>query len=71
VLNRAVGHAGIFRKPRGYGAFEEVIAEAKDRLPMRVLGWCVMASHWHFVLWAAPLMSLPRALSQPILSERP
>ena len=51
VLNRAAGRARIFRKPRDYEAFEEVIAEAKDRLPMRVLGWCVMANHWHFVLW--------------------
>ena len=51
VLNRAVGRARIFRKTRDYEAFEEMIAEAKDRLPMRVLGWCVMSNHWHFVLW--------------------
>ena len=31
VLNRAVGRARIFRKGRDYEAFEEVIAEAKDR----------------------------------------
>ncbi len=51
VLNRAVGRARIFRKPRDFEAFEKVIAEAKERLPMRVLGWCVMSNHWHFVLW--------------------
>ncbi len=51
VLNRAVGRARIFRKPRDFEAFEKVIAEAKDRMPMRVLGWCVMSNHWHFVLW--------------------
>jgi putative transposase len=29
----------------------EVIAEAKARFPMRVLGWCVLSNHWQFVLW--------------------
>jgi putative transposase len=51
VLNRAVGRARIFRKERDFEAFEEVIALAKQRLPMRVLAWCVMSNHWHFVLW--------------------
>jgi putative transposase len=51
VLNRAVGRMRIFAKERDFEAFEEVIAEAKARLPMRVLAWCVMSNHWHFVLW--------------------
>jgi len=41
----------IFGKQRDFEAFEEVIAEAKVRLPMRLLAWCVMPNHWHFVLW--------------------
>lgn len=36
VLDRAVGRARIFGKTRDYEAFEEVIAEAKRRLPLRV-----------------------------------
>jgi putative transposase len=51
VLNRGVGRLRIFRKERDFEAFEEVIEQAKARLPMRVLGWCVMSNHWHFVLW--------------------
>jgi putative transposase len=51
VLNRAVGRARIFGKHRDFEAFEEVIAQAKEWLPMRVLAWCVMPNHWHFVLW--------------------
>ena len=47
VLNRAVGRSRIFAKPRDYEAFEAVIAEAKGRLPMRLLAWCVMPTHWH------------------------
>ena len=41
----------IFGKQRDFEALEEVIGEAKRRVPMRLLGWCVMPSHWHFVLW--------------------
>ena len=51
VLNRAVERTPIFAKERDFEAFEEVIAQAKTRLPMRVLAWCVMSNHWHFVLW--------------------
>lgn len=51
VLNRGVGRMRLFRKDRDFEAFEEVIGEAKARLPMRVLGWCVRSTHWHFVLW--------------------
>ena len=51
VLNRAVGRRRIFGKQRGFEAFEELIGEARVRLPMRVLAWCVMSNHWRFVLW--------------------
>jgi putative transposase len=51
VLNRAVARERIFKKARDFEAFEEVIEQAKARLPMRVLAWCVMPTHWHFVLW--------------------
>ncbi len=51
VLNRAVGRTRIFGKQRDFEAFEEVIEQAKARLPMRVLAWCAMPNHWHCVLW--------------------
>ena len=51
VLNRAVGRARIFGKLRDFEAFEEVLGEAKRRLPVRLLAWCVMSNHWHLVLW--------------------
>ena len=51
VLNRAVGRARIFRKPRDYEAFEEILREAKERVPVRLLAWCVLPNHWHLVLW--------------------
>ena len=51
VLNRGVGRLRIFGKERDFEAFEEVLRQAKARLPMRVLAWCVMPTHWHLVLW--------------------
>ena len=41
----------IFGRRRDFEAFEEAIGEAKLRVPVRVLAWCVMPNHWHFVLW--------------------
>lgn len=51
VLNRANGRAQIFRKDGDYRAFLEVMAEASGRRPMRVLAYCIMPNHFHFVLW--------------------
>ena len=51
VLNRAVGKARIFGKQRDCEAFDSGDRrEAKERLPMRILAWCVPSNHW-FVLW--------------------
>lgn len=41
----------MFRKEGDYLAFERIIAEAQERHPLRILSWCVMPSHWHFVVW--------------------
>ena len=51
VLNRAVGRAEIFRSAADYAAFERVLAETCDAVPMRVLTFCLMPNHWHLVLW--------------------
>ncbi len=51
VLNRANGRLRLFRKEADCIAFERVLAEALERIPMRVLGWCLMGNHWHLVLW--------------------
>jgi putative transposase len=51
VLNRANGKRRIFEHDRDYLAFEHVLAEVQDRIPMRILAWCVMPNHWHLLLW--------------------
>src|SRR5205085_2330664 len=51
VLNRANARATLFHKDGDYTAFHRVLAEAHARCPTRLLAWCVMPNHWHFVLW--------------------
>jgi putative transposase len=51
VLNRANGRLRLFRKDADFAAFEQVIAEAHARVPLRILGYVVMGNHWHFVVW--------------------
>lgn len=51
VLNRANGKRKIFEHDRDYLAFERVMAEVQERVPVRILAWCVMPNHWHLLLW--------------------
>jgi putative transposase len=51
VLNRANGKLAIFRKDEDFLAFYKMLLEAHAKFPTRLLGWCVMPNHWHFVAW--------------------
>ena len=51
ALNRAHGKRRIFHTDRDYLAFERVLAEVQERIPMRILAWCLMPNHWHLLLW--------------------
>jgi putative transposase len=51
VLNRAVARLPLFEKTADYEAFERVLAETQQRHPTRILAYCLMPNHWHFVLW--------------------
>jgi len=51
ALNRAVARLPFFQKPADYDAFERVLVEALVKHPIRLLAYCVMPNHWHFVLW--------------------
>ena len=51
ALNRGNGRNDLFHRPDDYSAFERIIAEARDRFPIRLLAYCLMPNHWHMVLW--------------------
>jgi putative transposase len=51
VLNRAVARLPLFEKAADYEAFERVLVEAMEENPTRIVGYCLMPNHWHFVVW--------------------
>ncbi|MFO0261544.1 MAG: transposase [Planctomycetota bacterium] len=51
VLNRGVNKQTLFHNDYDYAAFEEILSETLDKTPVRILAYCLMPNHWHFVLW--------------------
>jgi len=51
VLNRGAGRRVIFEGAADYDAFERVLTETHDRLGCRILSYCLMPNHFHFLLW--------------------
>ncbi len=51
VLNRGNARNPLFFEDSDYEAFEKVMAETMEHVPMRVLGYCLMPNDWHLVLW--------------------
>ena len=50
VINRGVGKNDLFYSDADYLAFERVVRETLEKRPMRILSYCLMKTHWHFVL---------------------
>ncbi len=53
VLNRGNARHRFLHKDEDFEAWLRVLAEAKKEVPMRVLAYCLMPNHWHFVVWPA------------------
>lgn len=51
VLNRGNARDRIFDTDADYHAFEKAMAETIEQVPMRILAYCLMANHWHLILW--------------------
>jgi len=51
VINRGNAQSEVFHKAGDYQVFVELISLACERIPMRVLAYCVMPNH---VLCGAP-----------------
>ncbi len=41
----------LFDEPADYQAFEKVIEQTVERTGIRLLCYCLMPNHWHFVVW--------------------
>ncbi len=53
ALERAASRLKLFRKAADYVAFLGVLDLALEKHPLRVLGYCIMPTEWHFLLWPA------------------
>jgi putative transposase len=62
ALNRAVARLPLFQKEGDYAAFVQVMREALQRHPTRLLSFCLMPNHWHMVLWPRAEGELTRFL---------
>jgi putative transposase len=51
VVNLAVRRDALFHNSSDYLAFENVLREALQRVPLRLLAYCAMPNHWHLVVW--------------------
>jgi putative transposase len=50
VLNRGNGRCRLFHKDADYEAFQRLLLEVREAVPVRLLAWCLMPNHWHLVL---------------------
>jgi putative transposase len=50
-LNRANRRATLFRNAKEYQSFINVVRESLLLMPIRIMAYCLMPNHWHFVLW--------------------
>ena len=51
VLNRGNGCADVFHKEDDFSAFVRLMREAHEKVPMRLVGYCLLTNHFHLVLW--------------------
>lgn len=51
ALNRGNGRMTLFKDDADYAAFENVLAEAQEKVPdVGLITWCIMPNHWHLVV---------------------
>ena len=51
VLNRGNGRQTLFHKNGDFAAFVTLLRQAGERVPMRLLAYCLMPNHFHLALW--------------------
>jgi putative transposase len=51
ALNRGNERGRVFHDADDYHGFVKLLREACARVPMRLVGFCLMPNHFHLVLW--------------------
>jgi putative transposase len=50
VINRGNGRQEVFHKDDDFQAFITLLREAKEKHPVKLLGYCLMSNHFHLLL---------------------
>jgi len=50
VLNRRHGLSDVFHKD-DFSAIVNLMRAAREKVPMRLIGFCLMTNHFHLLLW--------------------
>ena len=50
VLNRSAKRIPLFESPSDYAAFEQLLFDARERVPLKLYSYCVMPNHWHLIV---------------------
>lgn len=69
VINRGNGRATVFHKPQDYEAFLSLLADAKKRHRMKLLGFCLLPNHFHLVLELADQTALSQFMQWLLTSH--
>jgi len=51
VINRGIRRNRLFDRPDDYDEFLDLMRQAHDRVPIRILSYCLMPNHFHLALW--------------------
>lgn len=51
VINRGNAGAQVFGERHDYAGFVDLFELARQRVPMRLLAYCLMPNHFHLLLW--------------------
>jgi putative transposase len=51
VGNRGSRKGPLFDGADDYNAFERLVADVRDAFAVRIIAYCLMYNHWHFLLW--------------------
>ncbi|HLW66066.1 MAG TPA: transposase [Gemmataceae bacterium] len=51
VLNRGNGRQEVFHHDGDYANFCRLLRQGCARMPMRLLGYCLMPNHFHLAVW--------------------
>lgn len=51
VINRSNARRTVFHDDGDYRRFESLLVRTRNRVPMRILAYCLMPNHFHLCLW--------------------